>query len=79
MCNHPNCGRHYDPLELLDETQTGELLNFSVKTLRNWRGTGKGPDFLKLEGAVRYSRTDLIAWCEARRRRSTSDKGGGDA
>jgi len=31
-------------------------------TLANWRGTGRGPRFVKLSGAVRYREMDLKAY-----------------
>ena len=44
-------------------------------TLEKWRITGQGPIFIKVGRLVRYARSDLDAWLEKRRRRSTADSG----
>jgi predicted DNA-binding transcriptional regulator AlpA len=61
---------------LLTEREVATLLAVSVKTLRNWRLNGQGPPFRKLSRIVRYAAGDLQAWTDARRRISTSDRGG---
>lgn len=58
------------------EREVASLLAVSVKTLRNWRLNGQGPPFRKLSRLVRYAADDLQAWTDARRRNSTSDRGG---
>lgn len=60
---------------LLPEREAANLLGVAVATLRRWRWAGKGPRFVKLEAAVRYEMSDLAAYIEAGRRRSTSDPG----
>ena len=62
---------------LLKEHEAAERLSLEVATLRRWRWAGKGPRFLKIEGAVRYDQADLSAFIEGARRRSTSDICGG--
>lgn len=47
----------------------------SVRTLRKWRLTGKGPKYRKFGGAVRYGLADLEAYEEVASRNSTSDPG----
>lgn len=59
----------------LNEQQTAERLNVSVRTIRKWRLTGMGPRFRKFGSAVRYSLVDLEAFEEAAVRMSTSDQG----
>ncbi len=61
---------------LFRECEVATLLSVSVKTLRNWRVTGQGPPFRKLSRLVRYAAEDLETWTDARRRISTSDRGG---
>lgn len=39
----------------------GELL-VPPHTLAQWRYQGRGPRFLKLEGHVRYRRSDVTTW-----------------
>ncbi|MBK5958438.1 hypothetical protein CCR97_09480 [Rhodoplanes elegans] len=50
---------------LLDERQAAELLNLSCRTLQAWRAVDAGPRFIRAGRAVRYRRTDLLAWVEA--------------
>ena len=60
---------------MLREQEVADFLNLKVATLRRWRWSGDGPCFFKLNGAVRYRRSDLEAYIEAQRRHSTSDTG----
>lgn len=61
---------------LLNETEAGRRLGFSVRTLQGWRIRGGGPPFLKMSRrAVRYRASDLEAWIRSRVRTSTSDQG----
>lgn len=48
----------------------------SKSYLDSSRVKGNGPPFIKAGGRVLYSRGDLDDWMLARRRFSTSDKGG---
>ena len=63
------------PGSLLDEKEVADTLNVKVATLRRWRWAGRGPQFIKIGGAVRYDPADLAALIEAGRRASTSDPG----
>ena len=63
----------FDPLHR--ENWAADFLDVKVTTLRKWRWSGEGPPFIKLNGAVRYRRSDLEAYIEAQRRVSTSDTG----
>jgi hypothetical protein len=64
-------------LELpLGESEAAALLHVRPKTLRNWRGQGKGPKFLKSEGKISYLPSYIREYRSANVRRSTSDKGG---
>ena len=60
---------------LAKEAEAARVLGLSVKTLRRWRWAGKGPTYLKIEGAVRYDLADIEAFIAAARRTSTSDDG----
>ena len=52
----------------LSETEAAQYLSFSVKTLRRWRFTRKGPSYAKLNNKlIRYSRIDLDDWMKAQR------------
>jgi predicted DNA-binding transcriptional regulator AlpA len=60
--------------QLLNETHASGLIGFSVNTLRNWRVSGKGPQFVKIsKRAIRYRRRDLNSWAEERLVSSTSE------
>lgn len=43
----------------------------SVRTLSNWRWSGKGPEFFKIGGSVLYKLSDLERWEESRKCSST--------
>lgn len=58
--------------ELINERMAAETLAVAVRTLQWWRIRGGGPKFVKLGRAVRYRRSDLLAWIDANTRRSTS-------
>lgn len=58
----------------LKEKEAADCLTLSVKTLRNWRVAGGGPNFHKFNGAVRYSTDDLQEWAADRRYGSTSER-----
>ena len=61
---------------MLDEKKAAELLDLSPRTLQNWRGIGKGPQYVKLfKKSVRYRLEDIKEWIEKNVRRSTSDQG----
>lgn len=57
-----------DPLELPDlatREQVALYTQMSIPTLARWAGEGRGPKFVKLGGAVRYRRADVLAWLES--------------
>ena len=45
--------------KLLDEKEAAHMLLLKQKTLSRWRWERKGPGFLKIGGAVRYTLEDL--------------------
>ena len=49
---------------LLNEKQVAETLGLSLAALRRWRYEGRGPKFLKLYAAVRYSPVDVQEWLQ---------------
>ena len=54
-----------DPDALLSEVQAADFLNLSVRTLQAWRIKVAGPRFVRAGRAIRYRRSDLIAWIDA--------------
>jgi hypothetical protein len=45
--------------QLLNERQTAHLLACSVAALRRWRREGRGPEFTRVEGCIRYRASAL--------------------
>ncbi len=64
-----------DPDSMLLPAEAAHFLGMSPRTLEAWRVRGGGPVFSKIgTRAVRYRRSDLIAWSAGRQRQSTSGK-----
>ncbi len=63
-----------DPL--LTEGDLARELQVRANYLAKLRVRGDGPRFVKLGGKVRYRRSALQAWLEARERSSTSERPG---
>ncbi|CAN7472699.1 helix-turn-helix domain-containing protein [Mesorhizobium caraganae] len=61
--------------DLLKPPQAARFLKVNVKTLANWRVTGKGPSFHKIGSRVVYDFAELKAFAVSGSRTSTSDKG----
>jgi hypothetical protein len=61
--------------DLLKPSQAARFLKVNVKTLANWRVTGKGPSFHKIGTRVVYGFAELKAFAASGSRKSTSDKG----
>lgn len=55
------------PDEYMDTKQVARLLALNPGTLAVWRSRGQGPAFTPVGRAVRYRRSDVAAWIEARR------------
>ena len=51
---------------VLSARQSGSYLGCSESVLRLWRSQGKGPRYFRAGKLVRYRKTDLDAWIEAR-------------
>jgi len=72
---HTDCATDR-PDPLYDEKQTAKYLGVSVRTLRNWRWSGRGPEYVALSGRlIRYELTRIQDWVKSKRRKSTSDCG----
>ena len=57
--------------DLLDDHAAAALLDVSPGTLAVWRSTGRyALPFVKIGRKVRYRRSDLEAWMQARTRES---------
>ena len=49
---------------LLTGKQAAAYLNLKPETLTKWRWAGKGPNYYRVGGAVRYSVADLEAFIQ---------------
>ena len=58
----------------LNQTELAARWSISARTLERWRWTGEGPAFLKIGGRVVYRLEDVLAYEQARQRRSTADR-----
>lgn len=59
--------------ELLTEEEAADFLGYTPRALQNWRYRGGGPQYIRISGrAVRYRRSDLIAWCDSQLEDNTS-------
>ena len=68
------------PDALLFTIEAAFLLGLSPRTLESLRLKGGGPAYYSVgRRACRYRRSDLTAWLDGRRRKSTSDPGTGEA
>jgi Helix-turn-helix domain len=56
-------------------TEAAHYLSISESYLNKLRCRGGGPDFFKIGARVVYSVSDLDAYLDLHRRRSTSDRG----
>jgi predicted site-specific integrase-resolvase len=59
----------------LNQSRLASRWQISPRTLERWRWTGEGPAFLKIGGRVVYRLEDVLAYEQARQRRSTADRG----
>ena len=62
--------------ELFPETKAAEFLNLTPRSMQAMRQRGGGPRFIRLSSrCIRYTRTLLKTYAEARLHSSTSDPG----
>jgi excisionase family DNA binding protein len=54
--------------ELLTITEVAQMLRVPVATLRYWRHLGAGPNSFRIGRHVRYRRSDVRAWLNAKGR-----------
>lgn len=58
------------------QKHVAQFLGLSERTMERLRLEGRGPVFCKFGRRVMYRWRDVLAWTDAQRRTSTSDKGG---
>lgn len=54
--------RYVRPSEAMTPAEAAAWLGCHAATLATWRGTGRGPVFVRVGGRIRYREADLIAW-----------------
>ena len=59
---------------LMTEAEVAKVLNTATGTLRNWRSLKKGPPFVLVGEAIRYSPTELRRYIESRTVRMNSGR-----
>jgi hypothetical protein len=59
--------------QFVNELVIERVLGVPVKTLRNWRVSGRGPPFNKFGASVRYELATAIRWARERQVNSTSE------
>ena len=60
---------------LLTDKQVADRLNVSVGTIRDWRYSGRGPQYIRISHrCVRYRPQDVEKWEKARIFSSTSEE-----
>jgi hypothetical protein len=59
--------------QFVNEYVIERVLDVPVKTLRNWRVSGRGPPFNKFGSTVRYELATTIRWARERQVNSTSE------
>lgn len=53
--------------EVLNEKEAAKFLNVSLSAVRKWRLEGRGPTVTRVEGAVRYMKSDLASYLKSKR------------
>ncbi len=48
--------------DLVDTRHAADILNKSVPTLKRWRYLGIGPDWIEMEGTIRYDVAVLLEY-----------------
>jgi hypothetical protein len=59
--------------QFVNEHVIEQVLGVPVKTLRNWRVSGRGPPFSKFGASVRYELATAVQWARERQVNSTSE------
>lgn len=66
---------------LLTPIEAAHILGVELRTLESWRWrSSDGPPFVRINRrTIRYRKSDLLAWIDARALKSTSDPGPDEA
>ncbi len=59
---------------LVRQEDAAIMLGVTPRCMENWRHRGEGPNFVRISGrCIRYRKSDLALWIEARVKSSTSE------
>lgn len=61
--------------ELLKTAEVAEMCRVSEATCRWWRHVRQGPPSFKVQGAVRYRRSDVEQWLDAQYEATNTTEG----
>lgn len=64
----------HEPARYFTERELASRLSISPRTAQKWRYEGRGPRFVKAEGAVRYLESEVVAWERANTRQRTGGR-----
>lgn len=56
--------------------QAATYMSVAKNTVLAWRAQGKGPKYMKLEGAVRYLKQDIDEWMREQTVTAGAERGG---
>lgn len=51
--------------KLLTTKEVADILKLSEQTIAQWRSEGRGPEWLKIVGVVRYEEEAVRSWIES--------------
>jgi hypothetical protein len=68
----------FEKHRLIDEHEVSELMAVARRTLARWHCSGKGPNWFKLEGLVRYSLDEVLTYIAERKHSSVRASDGAD-
>lgn len=53
--------------QLVSEVRAAEIMATQAGTLRYWRHQGKGPNFIRLGGRIKYDLVEVVAFIDRHR------------
>lgn len=67
MTTTPSSPEPFTDSHFLTSHELAALIKVAPGTISNWRLRGAGPVVTRIEGAVRYSRSDVTEWLAQQR------------
>ena len=69
----PSAPVAFTPDQLITEEELADWIRESLSTLRKWRGSGKGPKFVRKPRRVAYLVRDVQDWLDGQKVSSTAE------